>query len=183
MNGLSIEELDKIIKNAQSEINAKLAAIAPPKDVYISCLIDESGSMNAIAKDVIGGFNRFLKEQREASNGLNAYISLYFFSDYYRNIMDNVPIYKALELTDKSYKPSNTTALLDAMGKMLTDILDKNNENNIILVMTDGAENSSKEYSNDIIKELTKRCEDRGYKFVYIGANQDSFREFFKRIF
>jgi uncharacterized protein YhjY with autotransporter beta-barrel domain len=37
------------------------------------------------------------------------------------------------------------------------------------------SENSSKEYSNDIIKELTKRCEDRGYKFVYIGANQDSF--------
>merc|ERR1719228_1489790 len=84
-------------------------------------------------------------------------------------------------LKDHEYYTEGSTALLDAVGKMLVS-LEKNMENQdvqvLVLIITDGEENASSEWSNADIKSLMSRLEEeKGWKFIFSAANQDAFTE------
>ena len=85
---------------------------------------------------------------------------------------------------DKEYVPSGTTALFDAIGIAISEngkrfdsmTEDEKPEKVLILTITDGAENSSKEYTLDKIKEMVKhQIEKYKWDFSFVGANIDSF--------
>ena len=150
----------------------------------ILCVIDKSGSMASLASDVIGGFNQFLKDQKECPG--EARLTLMLFDTSYNMKYKSEPIENVKDFDSICYNPGGCTALLDAIGKTITEAGalfdtrsdDEKPEKVVCLIMTDGQENSSKEHTREAIKQMIERqTKEWGWEFVFIGANQDSFTE------
>jgi uncharacterized protein YegL len=148
----------------------------------IVAILDRSGSMEHLTNDTIGGFNSFLKEQKEIPG--NAILTTVLFNDTYMLLHDRIDIKKVKPITNKEYVAQGSTALLDAMGKTINDIglkLHNTVENErpgkvIFFIITDGEENASAEYKNEKIKEMVELQKNTyGWEFIFLGANIDSF--------
>lgn len=146
----------------------------------IICILDASGSMYGIIDDAIGGFNTFLKEQQQVDGIANMDILL--FDTKFNKIVDNKDIKEIEPLNSKIYKTGGGTALYDAIGFSIDDELDKLGEstNNrfdktLVVILTDGEENSSKKYHQELIKNMiTEMEEELGWDFIFLAANQDA---------
>lgn len=146
---------------------------------HIIFLIDRSGSMSSIQKDMEGGIKEFLAKQRELP-GQCTITAAQFDTDY--EILHSL---KSLaEVQELKINPRGGTALIDSMvrlinqaGKELADLPEEERPERVLFVaITDGEENSSREYKNDALKELIKEQEDKyNWQFTYLGANQDAF--------
>lgn len=135
-------------------------------------IIDRSGSMMGSEKDTIGGFNSFI--QRELKKELDTRVTTVLFDNRYEMLYKRKPIHQVKELTDKEYWVRGSTALLDAIGKTI-NTLDKEIDNKtLVVIMTDGYENSSVEYTKQQISNLIKN---HNWEFIYIGADIDSYSE------
>ena len=105
------------------------------------------------------------------------YVTLVTFNSVRINkVMDRLPVESVTELKWNDYTPNNCTPLFDAMGQSLTELREHVAGQDVVLVtiITDGMENSSREYNVNIIKNLIKRLQDKGWAITYIGANQDA---------
>lgn len=141
------------------------------KDIVV--VIDESGSMIDMGDEPKESINLFIEEQRDA-NVLGSRYSLYKFNTKVTEIC----VDKKLEefVSFDNYKPGGMTALYDAMGKAITN-KDKS-EDVVFLIITDGKDNSSIEYNKESIRILVKKMEEEyKWKFIFMGANQDSYAE------
>lgn len=141
----------------------------------IIVILDRSGSMESIAKEVINGFNSFVKEQQEQPG--KARLTLVQFDDKYELNYEGVKLSKVPAL---EFVPRNMTALYDAIGRTLNEqgkrIVDEKWADLVIVnIITDGAENASKEFDQPIIKEMVSKAEKDGWKFLFMAANQDAF--------
>lgn len=154
-----------------------------PKDEIV-LIIDKSGSMDTIKDDAIGGFNSFLTEQKDIERDAN--VTFVLFDDRYDLIHNGKDIHEVDELTKKTYRPSGTTALLDAVGRTVDRVGERLNEltnsekpeNVIVFILTDGMENASSDYTKDQVKEMIQHQESKySWEFIYGGANQDAFEE------
>ena len=134
-------------------------------------LLDRSGSMGGIEKDTIGGYNSYIDSQR----GKNVKVTTILFDDKYELLHNREDIDSIKKLTNKDYYVRGCTALLDAIGKTIREMEDKNPNKVIFFITTDGYENASKEYNKSQIKELISVHKD--WKFMYIGADIDSYSE------
>ena len=147
--------------------------------IYCTFVIDKSGSMWSKVSDVIGGFNNFIKEQKEEKQG-ETKVSIYMFNHDIQKTVTNEDIDNVELLNETNYSPGGNTALNDALGtaidetgKFLADMDESERPSKVIVVvMTDGYENSSKEYSREQVKEKIKHQEDKySWDFIYIGAD------------
>ena len=168
---------------------------------HIAVVLDSSGSMASILDDTIGGFNVFLKGQKEAegeatftlvefaprsggwlqpgnlldfgkTDGVNINVKLDFF-----------PVAAVPELTRKNYIPSGGTPLLDTIaetikrtGKSLAGLPESlRPEKVLFVIITDGEENESRVYNHQRVMEMIQH-QSIVYKweFMYLGANQDA---------
>ena len=141
------------------------------KKTHVIFLLDRSGSMHTLVNDVVGGFDSFIADlQQEKDENL---LTLIQFDDQYqvdyerRNVKD---IY-SLE-----YQPRGATALLDSLMKALA-LANPEEELTIIAVYTDGYENASHEVTKGAVKARVRELEERGCKFIFMGAGIDSFAE------
>lgn len=145
------------------------------KDVVeIVVVLDSSGSMQIIKNDTIGSFNSFLSSQKELEGKAN--LTLITFSDKTAVIKEGIDIKEVSPLNTETYQPHGGTALLDALGTTFNNLELKSPKKAIVCVITDGEENSSKEWKFDQIKHKTKAAEARGWQVLYLGANQDAFK-------
>lgn len=151
-------------------------------NTHIAVVMDRSGSMANIQQDIIGGFNTFLKEQQAMDSP--ATITYTQFDTEYEVVHENIDIQKMPKLDEATYVPRGGTALLDSIGKTLAEtkaaIKAKkiNPDLTIVVIITDGEENSSQEFKLDQIKKLiATQTKKKDWDFVYLGANQDSFHE------
>jgi len=149
---------------------------------HIICILDSSGSMSSIMGDSIGGFNNFLKEQRELPDEATITVALFDSHRNYQLLYDNVDIKEVKDITSKDWYPRGLTALYDAIGKTinadkarLARLGDEAPSKVLVCVVTDGLENDSKEYQISDIKKLIKGCEKQDWNFIYLAANQDAF--------
>lgn len=148
---------------------------------HISVVLDRSGSMGSCKADVIGGFNQLLEKQRKVDG--TATLTLAQFDNEYELLSDMVELSTVAQLTNQTYVPRGSTALLDAIGKTIVDTESKilgmdekdRPENVIFVIITDGEENSSHQTSRDQAMEMinSHRAE-KQWEFVFIGANQDA---------
>lgn len=148
------------------------------KNTEILVITDRSGSMSSIADDVIGGYNRFLEDQKTVEG--SAKITFVQFDDQYEMVYEGKPIGQAPSLNRDTFVPRGMTALYDALGKTLSTQKQRIEKESwadlvIVCVITDGHENASREYTSETVKPLIQDAEGRGWKFIYLGANQDSF--------
>ena len=147
-------------------------------------IIDRSGSMGGLESDTIGGFNVMLKEQ-QAVDG-EAYVTTVLFDDQYELLHDRIDVKAVAPLTDKDYTVRGSTALLDAIGKTIRKIRtaqkntaeDYKAEKVLFVIITDGQENASREYSLDRIRNRIERQKIKyNWEFLFFGANMDAVSE------
>lgn len=143
----------------------------------IICVIDKSGSMAMVRGDAIGGFNSFLKDQQLLPD--KARMTVVLFDTEYYSLYKGEDIKKVKPLDEKTYCPGGTTALIDAIGKTIDESKSRVVGGNkvIFVIITDGYENSSREYTTSQIKEKIEEQTKNGWNFLYLGANQDAFAE------
>lgn len=135
-------------------------------------LIDRSGSMHGSEEDTMGGFNSFIEKERKNEGNTN--VTTILFDNEYEELYRRKPIDKVEKLTGDVYYVRGSTALLDAIGKTITT-LEREIENKVLFViMTDGMENSSVEFSKSQIKNM---IENHKWEFIFIGADIDSYSE------
>lgn len=152
-------------------------------NVYNLLIIDESGSMYSIYDQALSGINETINGIRNAQTDYpdqNQYVSIVTFEGYGMDAVktrrDRVPVSIVQDMSKADYRPGGCTPLYDAMGKAIShlDSCIKEGDAVLVTVITDGEENSSKEYSGSAIKELVARQREKGWTFAYIGANQDA---------
>lgn len=141
------------------------------KEMDIVFLLDRSGSMGGLESDTIGGYNSYLRQQRDK----NAKVTTILFDDQYEVLHDRKDINDVKKLTSKEYYVRGCTALLDAIGKTIKSMDLKKTKKVMFVITTDGYENASREYSKEQIKELIKGHSN--WEFIYIGAGIDSYSE------
>ena len=151
--------------------------------IHVCFVIDESGSMYPSVSDVTGGYERIIKEQKENKNG-SCIVSMYKFNLHTNKLFVGKDVNEVDEKLD--YNPGGGTALYDAVGtaidevgKWLSDMKEEDRpEKNLIVIMTDGEENSSKEYSSSVVKDKIKHQEEKyGWSFMYLGVDLTNFKD------
>ncbi|MDY0277743.1 MAG: VWA domain-containing protein [Acholeplasma sp.] len=144
-------------------------------------IIDRSGSMGGLEAETIGGYNDFLKKQKAVEG--EAIISTVLFNDYFKVIHNRVDIKKVGYITNNEYYVGGTTSLYDAIGRSINhigDVLSKTEENErpskvIFVIITDGMENTSREFSHPIIKKMIDHQKSKySWEFIFMGANFDA---------
>jgi len=144
----------------------------PNNVMDIIFIMDRSGSMTGFSEDTIGGFNSFIEKEKEKD--INTYVTTILFDNDYEILYERKEINKVEKLTDKEYWPRGTTALLDAIGKTITSFERKIDGKALVVIMTDGYENASVEFSKKQIKEM---IDNHDWEFIYLGAEIDSYSE------
>ena len=149
-----------------------------PDLTHLYFLLDRSGSMQSIREDTIGGFDAFIAEQRTQPGQCR--VTLAQFDDRYEVVYSDRPIG---EVPGLQLQPRGTTALLDAIGRLVTDagerlaaLPESERPGTVIVgIMTDGHENASKEWSHAAVKALIEQqTRTYGWEFLYMGADQDA---------
>lgn len=144
-------------------------------------ILDRSGSMKDLEKDTIGGYNSYLEKQKREEG--EALVTTVLFDHYYELLHDRVDINNVQLLTEKEYYARGMTALLDAVGKTISDIEHKQHispedekpEKTIVVIITDGMENSSFEYSYKSVKKMIETQQEKNsWEFIFLGANIDA---------
>ena len=141
-------------------------------------VLDKSGSMASMGAEPKEALNLFISEQKKEMTDSNALFSLYLFNDKIEKTLVNTPLKDIQEITD--YTPEGMTSLFDAVGQAITDKLNTDRNKNVtMVVITDGAENSSREYkTRDSVSKLVKKAETEfQWKVMFLGANIDAFSE------
>jgi hypothetical protein len=169
---------------------------------HIVILLDKSGSMGHLQKDVVGGVNTLLAEQRKLPGKATVTLAQFDNGPYYeqsalRSPWAPIPINDSYEvnynfvdinfvkdLTTADYKPRGSTALRDSFAKLIDDTganLAKMNESDrpervIFVVQTDGEENSSLRVTiEELRQKVTTQTNQFNWQFIFMGANIDSF--------
>ena len=144
------------------------------KTTQVAVIMDKSSSMGGIQEATIDGFNEYIDTLKNKGGDYD--VTLTYFDTETEQAFIKVPINKVKKLTKKDYQPNGMTALYDGVGQTV-DALKKKVEKDtpvLVVVITDGGENSSTEYTQNNIAKLIKEQEKAGWTFVFIGANQDS---------
>jgi uncharacterized protein YegL len=174
-----IKKINKQIEKIKSgELVPDEGSISTNKDedddsssLKVIFLLDESGSMSSCKNQTISGFNEYTQTLQKEKKKIS--VSLTKFNSYGVNIVySNVPVSNVQPLTNETYQPNGNTPLYDAIGKTVNK--DKENKKTLFIILTDGEENSSKEYQKDAIVNLIKEQEKTGWSFVYLGADQNA---------
>lgn len=145
-------------------------------------ILDRSGSMERLTRDTVGGFNSMIEAQKKEEG--EAYITTVLFNNDYEILHNHVNIQEVGPLIE--YLPYGTTALLDALGntinmirKRLSDTPEEERPSKVIFVIvTDGIENASVEFTKAQVKEMIQHQQDKySWTFMFLGANMDAVSE------
>lgn len=144
-------------------------------------ILDKSGSMSGLESDTIGGYNSMLENQKAIPD--ECLITTVLFNENYELLHDRINIRAVSPISAKEYRVGGSTALLDAIGRTIHKIgnaqkhtaEDYRAEKVMFVIITDGLENSSREYSSERVKEQIERQKAKyGWEFVFLGANIDA---------
>jgi len=144
-------------------------------------ILDKSGSMSGLESDTIGGFNSMLIKQKKIEG--ECCITTVLFDNNYELLHDRIDIKAVNEITEKEYQVGGSTALLDAIGRTINKINNVQKytseeyraEKVMFVIITDGKENSSREYSAQKVKAMIERQKTQyGWEFIFLGADIDA---------
>lgn len=151
----------------------------PEAPVHVAVVLDRSGSMASIADDVVGGFNTFLAEQRTQPGRAAVTLAQFDGQDPFELLVDGVPLAEVTELARRAYQPRGNTPLYDAVAQMLARVdaraSDEPDEDQVVVIITDGLENASREHTRDSVLSMIDDRKRRGWSFVFLAADQDAF--------
>ena len=153
-----------------------------PAPIHISVVLDRSGSMTGIADDVVGGFNEWLADQRQVEGDTTITLAQFDTGDPFEVLIDAIPLREVTDFERSSFQPRGGTPLYDAIGRIISHAdagiarrleLGIDGEDQVMVIITDGAENASREQTRSTVFDLIEDRKQQGWVFVFIGANQD----------
>jgi len=149
--------------------------------VELVFILDKSGSMSGLESDTIGGYNSMLAKQKQVEG--ECVVTTVLFDHGYELLHDRIDIKAVQAITEDDYQVGGSTALLDAMGRTINKIAtaQKNTSEEyraemvMCVIITDGEENSSREFSLEKVKQLVEQHKEKAnWEFVFLGANMDA---------
>ena len=144
----------------------------------IVVILDRSGSMQQGRDDHEGGLQSFVQDQETLPGDVRLTLIQFDTVDPCEILYDGVPI---AEVKDIRLIPRGGTPLLDAVGLAIAHVAerlkDASPDQVVVMIITDGQENASREYKRDQIQKMIAEYESRGWKFLYLGADVDAFEE------
>ena len=145
-----------------------------PQPLYVTLILDETGSMQSCKGAAITGFNQYVSRLRDEPAETQFTLTL-FNSSKTEIRYQTVPVAHVRDLDVETYRPHDTTPLYDAIGRTLTAAKQQApaEMRKLCVILTDGLENASTEYTRKQIFDLIKVCEKDGWTFIYLGADHD----------
>lgn len=142
----------------------------------IVVVLDKSGSMHHLTKDTIGGYNNYLQEQKSMALPEDRW-SLIQFGSVSEVTHQDLPLDQVPELTPETYRADGgSTSLLDAVWDAIEAAQDDFSVRNLVVINTDGEENSSQRTKLKDLKAKIEEKEKQGnWTFVFLGAGVDAF--------
>ena len=137
------------------------------KHIYV--ILDKSGSMNKILEATIDGYNEFLNEQKKVYPESKWHL-ITFHSEVDKCISNTIENIEGL--TMETYKPDGLTCLYDAIGYMY-ELSSETPGEHICIVITDGHDNASQNYSRQHIQQFISERKSENWKFIFCGATSD----------
>ncbi len=139
-------------------------------------LVDRSGSMATKWDETISSVNAYVKELT-----IDGYVTVAFFDDHqgakFDVVRDDVRFKEFTPINAKESQPRGGTPLYDSLEKIVSLAEKDDNAKTVIVVMTDGEENSSKEITRDTAKYIIKKCKDKDWQVIFLGADFDAFSQ------
>ena len=172
------------VASAQAAEDSAPRAAAPqekPSRIELVMILDKSGSMHGLEADTIGGFNAMIEKEKKL--GIDVRVTTVLFNDKMDRLYEHREIRSVRPLTERTYETGGTTALLDAVGDTILHMeqsgaADRQGTKVIVVIITDGMENASTEFTKAKVKELiSDKQEKAGWDFIYLGANIDAAEE------
>ena len=147
------------------------------KRVFNLIIVDESGSMSIIRKQAFTGMNETLQTVRQMQKmypDQKQFITLVTFDTCHTTWhYDNTPASRTKDLDWKAYNPSGGTPLYDAMGTSISKVNAQvsDDDNVLVTVITDGEENSSREWTLKMIRTMIEKLKKHNWTFTLIGTD------------
>ena len=144
---------------------------------HMLVVVDRSGSMANIQNDMVGGLDQLFQSQKEVPG--KCLVDYVQFDDRFERAFEDRDVADA----KATLEPRGLTALVDAIGRSVTDFgaklagMDEDQRPGtvIVVVVTDGMENASQEWTADKVKALVQEQTDKyDWKFTFLGANMDA---------
>ena len=133
-----------------------------------------SGDVSHLTDAVISGVDEFVSELRRDPGDTR--FSLTAFDTRVEHVHIAVPLAEVPSLAETGYEPGGMTALFDAVAHtvLATDerlrAQGRDAEKVMVVVMTDGLENSSTDYTARTLSDLIQAYDGRpNWTFVYLG--------------
>ncbi len=147
---------------------------------FYHIILDQSGSMSDCVNQTLSGLANQRKEILALANEFpeqEIRVGLTVFDHHINMKYRNLSVTELSKMNGFEYKPNGQTALLDAIGMSVADTqrLMENEDSAVMIILTDGYENASKEYTHEKIKNLIQAKESTGkWSFTYLGATLDA---------
>ena len=145
---------------------------------HLTLVVDRSGSMSDIRDDAQGGIQELLREQFAESGKLT--VTLVEFDDVANDVARIATSPFTYEL-----HPRGTTALLDTVGREVAQtgidlgaLPEADRPGRVVfVVVTDGAENASTEYTLEKLSaDIARQRDQFNWQFQFIGAGEDAWQ-------
>mgnify|MGYP003083530946 FL=1 len=146
------------VASAQAAEDSAPRATAPqekPSRIELVMILDKSGSMHGLEADTIGGFNAMIEKEKKL--GIDVRVTTVLFNDRIDRLYEHREIRSVRPLTERTYETGGTTALLDAVGDTILHMeqsgaADRQGTKVIVVIITDGMENASTEFTKAKVK-------------------------------
>jgi len=143
----------------------------------IILILDESGSMDSQRHTMVNNVNELISEQKRLLSRLDmaperVNMHIYRFASTVKDAI-SMPLVSFPKFTDSDYVPDGMTALYDAIGTVLQRFHDSKNKT-VLVIATDGQENSSKEYKLPTIQAKLTAKKAEGWSVIYLSETLDT---------
>lgn len=139
------------------------------------CILDRSGSMYGKERSTIRSYNAMIRNQKNLGGG--TYITTVLFSSQCEILYHHVPLESVKDMDEDTYYVFGNTALFDAIGQVFSKvercIAGLGQENVVVLIITDGMENASNEYSGAQIKQIIEVKQEQGWEILFFGTDME----------
>ncbi len=150
--------------------------------LYVQYIVGRSGSMRGFEEQAIDGINTGLKHLRDEN--VEGLVSMVFFDSHHAKLamdhsMKDVPVAETVDLTPDALQPRGMTPLRDAVGVVAAELSERMKEGDHLhlIIVTDGQENASNEYSQEKIKSILDEYDRKGFLVNFIGADFDAWSD------
>jgi uncharacterized protein with von Willebrand factor type A (vWA) domain len=139
-------------------------------------LLDRTGSMQGIWDEALGSVNAYVKDLGDA------HVTFAVFDKHgegldFDVLRAGVPSATWKPVTNAEASPRGMTPLFDAIGRMIAVAEADDPQRAVLVIMTDGEENASRELKKDDVKAAIDRVEKRGWQVVFLGAEFAKFSD------